>query len=117
MAGFLLPERQLRERRGVKWHHFEDDVIPAWVADMDFAIAVPVQAAVRRIVDRLDYGYPVREGRDRIQEAFADRMASRFGWRLDPECVLPVADLVQAMTACLLAFSEEGDGVVVQTPV
>jgi cystathionine beta-lyase len=114
---FALDAKELRERRGVKWHHFPEDVLPAWVADMDFAVAKPVQAAIRATVDRGDYGYAVRQGHSRIQEAFAERMAARFGWELDPECVLPVADLVQAMTACVLAFSDEGEGVIVQTPV
>src|SRR5437763_8419519 len=84
---------------------------------MEFAVAEPVQQAIKAIVDRGDYSYALRQGESRIQEAFAERMASRFGWTLDPESVLPVADLVQAMTACLLAFSEEKEGVVVQTPV
>jgi cystathionine beta-lyase len=84
---------------------------------MDFTISEPVQAAIRDLVDRQDYGYPAREGRERLQDAFAERMASRFGWALDADCVVPVSDLIQAMTGCLLAFSEEGDGVVVQTPV
>jgi cystathionine beta-lyase len=101
----------------VKWHHYPDDVLPAWVADMDFGVAEPVQRAIEAIVGRGDYGYAHRDGEARIQAAFADRMAARFGWRPDPECVLPVSDLVQGMTACLLAFSAEGEGVVVQTPV
>ena len=113
---FALSEGELRERRGAKWHKFPDDVLPAWVADMDFAVAEPVQDAIRALVDQGDYGYAIRDGESRIQQAFAERMQARFGWRLDPECVLPVADLVQAMTACLLAFSEVGEGVVVQTP-
>jgi cystathionine beta-lyase len=115
--GFALTEPELRERRGAKWHHFPEDVLPAWVADMDFPVPEPVQAAIKAVVDRGDYGYPRRDGRDRIQEAFSERMAERFGWEPDPDCVLPVADLVQAMTACLVAFSDEGEGVVVQTPV
>jgi cystathionine beta-lyase len=117
VESFALTEKELRERRGVKWHHFPEDVLPAWVADMDFSVPEPVQAAIRAIVDRADYGYPARKGGSRIQEAFAERMAARFGWELDPECVLPMSDLVQAMTACVLAFSDEGEGVVVQTPV
>ena len=113
---FALSESELRERRGAKWHKFPDDVLPAWVADMDFAVAEPVQDAIRALVGGGDYGYAIRDDESRIQQAFAERMQTRFGWRLDPECVLPVADLVQAMTACLLAFSEVGEGVVVQTP-
>ena len=41
----------LRKRRGTKWHRYPDDVLGAWVADMDFTVAEPVEAAIRRVVD------------------------------------------------------------------
>ena len=117
MEPFALPVETMRRRRGAKWHRYPDDVLPAWVADMDFAVAEPVQRAIARLVEEQDYGYPQREGRDSLEAAFADRMLDRFGWRADPALVLPVADLVQAVVAAITAFSESGDGVVVQTPI
>jgi len=80
-------------------------------------VAEPVQRAIARLVEEQDYGYPHREGRDCLEVAFADRMLDRFGWRIDPAQVLPVADLVQAVVAAITAFSEPGGGVVVQTPI
>jgi cystathionine beta-lyase len=86
---------------------------------MDFAVAAPIQQAVRRIVDARDYGYPLRNG-DRagaaVAAAFAQRMKDRFDWEVDPALVLPLADLVQGTYAPVLAFSEPGDGVVLQVP-
>jgi cystathionine beta-lyase len=86
---------------------------------MDFAVAAPIQAAIERIVRDVDYGYPLRNGEraDRlVARAFAERMKSRNGWEFSPDLVTPMADLVQGTYAALLAFSDPGDGVVLQVP-
>ncbi|HXM58800.1 MAG TPA: PatB family C-S lyase [Candidatus Dormibacteraeota bacterium] len=113
----LLPIEALRRRRGAKWRRYGPDVLPAWLADMDYAVAEPVRRAMARLVEDGDYGYPHRVGADNVQAAFAERMAQRFGWRPDPELVVPVADLVQALLAAVAAQSEPGDGVLVHTPI
>ena len=46
-----LDEGFLRARRTVKWHHYDDDVLPCWVADMDFAVAPEVRAAMDAVLD------------------------------------------------------------------
>lgn len=117
MDEFALLVETLRGRRGIKWHRHGEDVIPAWIADMDFAVAEPVQRAIARLVEEGDYGYPHRVGGDRVEAAFADRMRERFGWQIDSALVVVVADLIQAILAAIVAFSEPGDGVVVQTPI
>ena len=116
---FELSQSALQARRNAKWNQYEADVIPAFVADMDFAVAAPIQAAIERIVRDRDYGYPLRDGEkaDRlVADAFSMRMKSRFGWELSPDLVVPVADLVQGTYAPILAFSDPGDGVVLQVP-
>ena len=116
---FELSQRALLARRNAKWNQYDADVIPAWVADMDFAVAAPIQAAIERIVRDVDYGYPLRNGdkADRlVANAFAIRMKSRFGWEVSPDLVMPMADLVQGTYAPILAFSDPGDGVVLQVP-
>jgi cystathionine beta-lyase len=114
-----LSHSALRARRNAKWNQHDADVIPAWIADMDFAVAAPIQAAIERTVRDGDYGYPMRDGEraDRfVALAFAARMKSRFGWEVSPDLVLPMADLVQSTYATILAFSDPGDGVVLQVP-
>jgi cysteine-S-conjugate beta-lyase len=116
---FELSQGALRARRNAKWNMYGADVLPAFVADMDFAVAAPIQAAIERIVRERDYGYPLRDGERAdwmVATAFASRMKSRFGWEVSPDLVLPLADLVQGTYAAILAFSEPGDGVVLQTP-
>jgi cysteine-S-conjugate beta-lyase len=116
LASFVLSAAALRTRRATKWRGFGDDVLPASMADMDFAVAEPVQRAIARVVRRVDYGYPLRIGESRVEAAFAARMRERFGWALDPDHVVIVDNLLQAYVACLVAFTDPGDSVAVQTP-
>ncbi len=97
---FELSQSALQARRNAKWNQYDADVIPAFVADMDFAVAAPIQAAIERIVRDRDYGYPLRNGEraDRlVANVFAGRMKSRYGWELSPDLVMPMADLVQGL--------------------
>ena len=52
----------LRSRRTNKWHKFPDDVLPAWVADMDFGVAPPIAEALARLARNQEYGYAARDG-------------------------------------------------------
>lgn len=117
MEPFVLSIEAMRRRRGAKWRRYPEDVLPAWVADMDFAVADPVRRALAALVEAEDFGYPHRQDDERLEEAFAGRMRDRFGWAPDPARVRPVADLVQGVVAAIEAFSEPGDGVAVQTPI
>ncbi|MDP9373483.1 MAG: pyridoxal phosphate-dependent aminotransferase [Chloroflexota bacterium] len=117
MERFELSIEALRARRCSKWTRYPGDVLPAFVADMDFAVAEPVQAAIRRLVECQDYGYGFRTGEAGLAAAFTGRMRERFGWEVDAERVQTVTELIQAMFGAVMAFSEAGDGVVVQTPI
>lgn len=114
-----LPIGRLRDRQTSKWQRYGAEVIPAWVAEMDFQPPPAVQGAMERLVASGEYGYPLRN-KDRadlmVSQAFARRMQSRFGWKTEPDLVQPLADLVQATFACVMAFSEPGDGVILQIP-
>jgi cystathionine beta-lyase len=124
VATIELSVDELRARRGVKWRRFPADVLPSWVADMDFAVPDAVQEAVEAIVEMRDYGYGsghgVREGAEGLAGAFAEYASTCFDWgdhKIDEARVLPVGDLIQGMYSSVYAFSEPGDGVVVQTPI
>jgi cystathionine beta-lyase len=113
---FELSEEALRKCRGNKWHLHPPDVIPAFVADMDFAIAEPIQAAIARLVIERDFGYPKREGDGTVNEAYVRYLRRRFGIETEAALVQPVGDLVQGTFAAILAFSEPGDGVILHVP-
>ena len=104
----------LRARRTNKWHKFPDDVLPAWVADMDFGVAPAIAEALARLARNQEYGYAAREGA--LAAAFARRMQRRFGWQTDPADTHPIGDLVQASFSSVMAFSDPGDAVLLQLP-
>ena len=112
-----LDIERLRARRGEKWSVYPDDVLPAWVADMDFPLAEPL----RRYLDELRYtndlGYPVNPTPGALPSVFAKRMQERFGWSVDPERVEVLTDVVQGLYAALWTLSEPGEAAIVQTPV
>lgn len=116
-ADFLLTAEHLRARSATKWNHYPVDVLPAWVADMDFAVAPPVQEVLARLVERQDYGYGAWTTFDELRALFAHRMSDRYGWQVDPELVELTTDVVQGIVAAIAAYSAFGEGVVAQTPV
>jgi cystathionine beta-lyase len=111
------PLEDLRRRRGSKWTAFDAEVLPAWVADMDFPIARSIEEAILDVLERNDVGYPGEPTLQALATAFAQRMSDRFGWQPDPARVMPVGDLIQALIASVATFSQPGEGVVVQTPI
>lgn len=118
-SDFLLSKESLLARRNAKWTQYAPDVIPAYVADMDFRVAPQIEAAIRRSVDAADYGYPMRNSKpaDRsVAEAFARRMKRLYGWDARSDLTTVLSDLVQATFASVTAYSEPGDGVIVQAP-
>jgi cysteine-S-conjugate beta-lyase len=113
------------ERRGthcVKWDGMEaiygvpaDTGISMWVADMDFATAPVVQNAVQAMVDHGVYGYFGDESKYRA--AIQWWMKTRHGWDLDPAHIFTTHGLVNGTAMCVDAFTSEGDGVILFTPV
>jgi cystathionine beta-lyase len=105
---------QLRQRRSAKWRSFPSDVLPAFVAEMDFDVAEPIAAAVRESMAAGDYGYGHI---DELGEAFATFAAFRLGWNPDPATVFVLPDVMTGIVETLLAITEPGAGVVVNPPV
>ena len=110
----------LPDRRGsgsYKWDSTDlDDVIPLWVADMDFRTAPVIVDALRRRVDHGVFGYV--KVPDRYYEVLEEWMSRRHGLRFNREEVIYTSGVVPAISATIKALSDaEHDGVVVQTPV
>jgi cystathionine beta-lyase len=106
------------ERRGTdsnKWQRYGDDVLPLWVADMDFVSAEPIIEALHRRIDHAIFGYtrPTRELRVTILE----RLKRLYQWEVQEEDILFLPGLVTGLNVAYHAFSHPGDGVLVQTPV
>jgi cystathionine beta-lyase len=88
---------RLRRRRSEKWRLHPPDVLPAFVAEMDYDLAEPVVAALRAALDLDDCGYARPDG---IGETFAAFAASRHGWTVDPGLVHLIPDVMAGWTRC-----------------
>jgi cystathionine beta-lyase len=107
---------RLRERRSAKWTFHDPDVLPSWVAEMDFPLAPPIKRALRAAVDRDDAGYSNADGSG-LASAVSGFIERRHGWRPDPEQVIACNDVVAGLTDLLRLLLDGGDRVVVTPPV
>lgn len=117
MTSNSFDSTRARHRSGMKWRTYAPDVIPAWVADMDFDIAPAIREALTDAVTRSDLGYPLPYARSGLDEVFCTRMQTRFNWRIEPRQVEFFSDVVQTIYLSLLNLTQPGDGVVIQTPI
>jgi len=108
---------ELRRKTSAKWTVYPPDVLPAWVADMDFELAPPIRAALDAQLARHDLGYPPMYERSGLAELFATRAARRYDWHISPGEVEFFSDVVQAIYFALLTLTNPGDGVLIQTPI
>ena len=104
----------LRLRHSAKWVKYPPDVLPAWVAEMDFALALPIREVLLAAVSRDDTGYPDAA---KLGPSFARFTSERFGWEVDPERVRLVADIMSGVIELLRVLTAPGDGVVINPPV
>jgi cystathionine beta-lyase len=109
-----MTESALRRRRSAKWRFYPEDVLPAWVAEMDFPLDEEIKRALHAAVDGDDCGYAYA---GRLGEAFAGWAQARWGFSLAADDVHLVADVVTGIAEILLVATAPGDGVVIDTPV
>ena len=79
------------DRRGsdsVKWGYYEEDVLPMWVADMDFVSPTPVLDALRERIEHGVFGYPQEP--PAIRQIIIERMQRTYNWRIEPTDILPL---------------------------
>ena len=107
---------RLRSLTCIKWSRYDDDVIPAWVADMDLAPAPVTVEAVRALVECGDFGYNFAAAAQ-LPEVFSAWEEKHHGWRPDPAGVRVFCDVMQAVETAIWLHTEPGDGVVLFTPV
>ncbi len=107
------------DRRGsgsYKWDSAEDqDVIPLWVADMDFRTAPVVEEALLRRVKHGIFGYTLVG--DDYYSALCDWFLHQHGYQIRKEQVIYTSGVVPAISAIIQALSRPGEGVIVQMPV
>ena len=104
----------LGRRKSFKWRTYPPDVLPSFVAEMDFAAAAEIGDAIRAALAIGDTGYPhVGE----LGEAFTSFTADRLGWRPESNWVFAVPDVMTGIVEVLLATTPHGSGVIINPPV
>ncbi len=109
-----LTDEQARRALPLKWGTVPPDVIPAWVAEMDYAVDPVVMEAVQGALRDGVTGYPL-ERDPALGESYAAWAARHFGWAPEPDVVLPVVDVTAGVRLALDVLSGPG-GVVFPTP-
>ncbi|MDO9151201.1 MAG: PatB family C-S lyase [Methylotenera sp.] len=91
------------------------DVIPLWVADMDFASPPAISEALLQRAKHPIYGYSSFP--ESIYQSLMDWLERRHGWRIQREWIVLCPGVVPSLNAAVMAFSNPGDAVIVQPPV
>ena len=110
----IIPDRRKNFNR-TKWTWYKKDILPMWVADMDFPAPKPILDALHKAVDHGVLGYEIPG--TVIQETVAARMDRLYSWKVKPESVLTVTGIVSGFTVAARAFCSPKKGVAIQTPV
>jgi cystathionine beta-lyase len=92
-----------------------EDVIPMWVADMDFPTAKPITEALQRRAAHPFYGYTMTG--PGLTEAVVDRMKRKFDWKIEPEWVVFTPGIIPALSIAVRALTHPGDEIILQEPV
>lgn len=108
---------RLRSLGGLKWTFYDEDVLPAWVAEMDFGLAPSVAVALHNAVDRGVTGYQYPNAEAAIASAAASYWADRFDWKVDPSWVFSAPDVIEGVRRCIIHLTRPGSPVVLHTPV
>ncbi len=114
---------QVLDRRNTnseKWDYLEEhfgraDVLPMWVADMDFPSPPEVVQAIRKRAKHPSYGYTGAS--QAYYDSITGWMERRHGWAVEPEWIVTTPGVVPGLAISILAFTDPGDGVIVQSPV
>ena len=105
-----------RDSDSLKWRRYRQrNVIPMWVADMDFQAPPPVLEALHRRIEHGIFGYasPTEE----LVEVLVAWMERMYGWKIEPSWIVWLPGLVPALNLVCGAYGDPGDEVLTFTPV
>jgi len=103
-----------RDTDSVKWNRYGEDVLPMWVADMDFRSPEPVIEMLHERVAHGVFGYGCPpEG---LQQAIVDHLLSRHRWVVDASQISFISGVVTGFTHAIYSLTKPGDRVLIQTP-
>jgi len=109
-----------RNTRSYKWDQSEKlfgekDILPLWVADMDFESPPAVREAIMKRASQSTYGYTIRT--EDFVDAIVKWFRKRHNWAIDPNWLSDTPGIVPALSLAVEQFSEPGSKVILQSPV
>ncbi len=108
-----VTEEELRRRRSLKWRFYPTDVLPAWVAEMDYPLDETIQRTLQRAISESDCGYGDPNG---LGDAFAEWAKARWGWDVRAADVHVVPQIVTGIAEILRVTTKPSQDVVIDTP-
>lgn len=107
----------LHQRTNAKWARYEADVVPLWVAEMDFPLTPVIKQAIDAQLDAQNCGYTMPYGLPDVLPALFDRLSERYGLRFEDEGAMMLGSTVQGLHLAARALSGPGDEVLLLTPL
>lgn len=104
-----------RNTGSVKWDLDKEEVIPMWVADMDFKVAEPILEAMKKRLNHGIFGYGIIP--KEYYEAELYWWKKRHDFEIEKDWILPTTGVIPALSAIVQAFTTEGDKVIINSPV
>lgn len=104
-----------RNTGSVKWDLDKEEVIPMWVADMDFKVAEPILEAMKKRLEHGIFGYAIMS--ERYYEAEINWWEKRHNFVIKKDWIIPTTGVIPALAAIVQAFTVEGDKVIINSPV
>ena len=116
MTNFNITPNRRKFDTDIKWNLYKKDILPMWVADMDFPSPKPILDALKKQLDHGVFGYEWAHG-TKLPEVVANRMERLYNWKVQPEAVLTVTGIVSGYSVAVRAFEASKKGMAIQTPV
>lgn len=98
-----------------KWNKYGDDVLPMWVADMDFRSPPCILEALHKRIEHGVFGYGMRP--QELVDVVVERMASRYQWQIKPEWVVVLPGVVAGLNLSVRAFTAPDESTIAPTPI
>lgn len=105
-----------KHSNSMKWDKYKgQDILPMWVADMDFEVAEPIKQALVERVEHGIFGYTVAG--DEFRQAIVDHLKREYDWDVDTDWIVAMPGVVTGMAVCCRAFCEDNDEIMVNPPI
>lgn len=110
-----------RNSDSMKWNYYPPDVIPLWVADMDFVSPQPVLRALHERVEHGVFGYHkdlfyTPNEVSQLQQVIIDRMANLYQWDIKAEDIVPISGVINGCNLACISQATSKEEVLIQTP-